>query len=681
MNKSVDKLYYVLICTVLFLATLAVYLPVRNHQFVHYDDDTYVTNNPHVLSGLTIENIKWAFTTGHGSNFHPVTWLSHQLDCTIFGENSGPHHLVNVFWHIANTILLFVLLQRMTKRIWPSAFVAALFALHPLHVESVAWVAERKDVLSTFFWLLTMLAYAHYTERPKPARYLLTLLVFIIGLMTKPMLVTLPFCLLLLDYWPLNRIGVNGPVDLRTTSRPPTLSCQLLSIRLLFEKIPFLALSAVSSVITFIVQQRTGAVPSFASLGWESRLSNAVVSCLAYIAKMFWPVRLAVLYPHPAGGIPVARAVIFAALLLLMTFFLLYHARRYRYLAFGWLWYLGTLVPVIGIVQVGVQAMADRYTYIPLIGIFIIIAWGCADLIKNVPAGKYILAVAASACLIACGITTRIQLGYWKDGFSLFDHTLAVTKNNYVIQNNYATVLNNLDRPAEAVEHFKEALRFLPDSFEVHNNYGNALKKLGRTDQAVKHFRLALKLNPDAKLTHYNLALALVAKGQYDEAIEHYKSYLGPEPQDNARFDLARRLNAEGKLEEAIAQYRKVLKFAPDHVEALSNLGHAFAKKEQYQKALEYYEKALAVDGNDIITHGRLALALAPLGRIDEAIKQCRIVLKVLPDDVEMHTNLGILLQHQGKLDEAITCYRRALKIDPNFQKARDHLTAALTQK
>jgi len=658
-NSAIHKRLPVVICFLLAIATLVVYLPVRSHRFVHYDDDTYVTDNPNVLSGLTIRNIKWAFTTGHGSNFHPVTWLSHQLDCTIFGENPGPHHLVNLFWHIANVILLFWLLQRITKRIWPSAFVAALFALHPLHVESVAWVAERKDVLSAFFWLLTMLAYVRYTERPKPARYLLTLLIFIIGLMTKPMLVTLPFCLLLLDYWPLNRLAPTTP-DL------PKMPGSTI-INVFTEKIPFLALSAVSSVITFIVQQRTGAVPSFASLGFKSRLSNAVVSYLAYIAKMFWPARLAVLYPHPADGIPTARAVIFAALLLLITFFLLYHTRRHRYLAFGWLWYLGTLVPVIGIVQVGVQAMADRYTYIPLVGIFIIIAFGCPDLIKKIPFKKYILAAAASVCLIACSITTRVQLGYWKDGFSLFDHTLAVTKNNYVIQNNYATVLNNLGRPADAVEHFKEALRFLPDSFEVHNNYGNALKKLGQIDQAIKHFRFALKLNPNAKLTHYNLALALVAKGQYDQAIKHYKIYLGPGLEDTAKRN---------------TQYAiRNTNSAPDRVEALSNLGYAFAKKGQYQKALEYYQKALAIDGNDIITHGRLALALAPLGRIDQAIKHCRIVLKTLPDDVEMHTNLGILLQNQGKLDEAIACYRRALKIDPTFQKARDYLTSALNQK
>ncbi len=681
MNKPVEKHWYLLICACLALVTLAIYLPVRNHEFIHYDDDTYVTDNPHVLSGLTIENIRWAFTTPHGANWHPLTWLSHMLDCSLFGKTPGPHHLINVIFHIANTLLLFVVLHRMTKRIWPSAFVAALFALHPLHVESVAWVAERKDVLSTLFWLLTILAYARYAERPNLTRYLLTLAVFALGLMTKPMLVTLPFVLLLLDYWPLERFKFDELPDSRTTSKPPTINYRLSIISLLLEKLPFLLLTGISSIITFIVQQKGGSVPSFASLGFKSRLTNAVVSYLAYIGKMIYPTRLAVLYPHPAGGIPVARAIIFGVLLLLMTAFFLYHARRHRYLALGWLWYLGTLVPVIGIVQVGVQAMADRYTYVPLIGLFLIVAFGAADLLKNLSAKKYILAASAFLVLTTLTVVTSIQLKYFKDGFTLFDHTLAVTENNYVMHNNYANVLNNLERPAEAVEHFKEALRFLPDSFEVHNNYGNALKKLDRIDDAVRHYQKALKLNPKAHLTHYNLALALVAKGQYDEAIEHYKIYFGPDFEDDAHYNVATRLASEGKLAEAIEQYEKALKFTPDRVEALSNLGYAFAQKGEHSRALEYYQKALAADPNDIITHGRMALTLASIGRYDEAIEKCRIVLKARPDDAEMHTNLGILLQHQGRLDEAITCYRRALEIDPASQKARDQLNAALALK
>lgn len=680
-NSAIHKRLPVVICFLLAVATLAIYLPVRNHEFIHYDDDTYVTDNPHVLSGLTIENIKWAFTTPHGSNFHPLTWLSHQLDCSLFGKTPGPHHLINVIFHIANTLLLFVVLNRMTRRIWPSAFVAALFALHPLHVESVAWVAERKDVLSTLFWLLTMLAYARYAERPNLTRYLLTLAVFALGLMTKPMLVTLPFVLLLLDYWPLNRLVLRKPPDSPKMSKTGIINYQLSIINAFAEKLPFLVLTAISSIITFIVQQKGGSVPSFASLGWKSRLTNAVVSYLAYIAKMIYPARLAVLYPHPAGGIPVARAVIFGVLLLLTTAFFLYHARRHKYLALGWLWYLGTLVPVIGIVQVGVQAMADRYTYVPLIGLFLIVAFGATDLLKNLPAKKYILAASAFLVLTTLTVATSFQLKYFKDGFILFDHTLAVTENNYVMHNNYANVLNDLDRPAEAVEHFKEALRFLPDSFEVHNNYGNALKKLDRIDDAIHHYQKALKLNPRAYLTHYNLALALVAKGQYDQAIEHYKIYFGPDFENDAHYDIATRLASEGKLAEAIEQYEKALKFTPDRVEALSNLGYAFAQKGEHSRALEYYQKALAADPNDIITHGRMALTLASIGRYDDAIEKCRIVLKARPDDTEMHTNLGILLQHQGKLDEAITCYRRALEIDPNFQKARDHLTAALNQK
>jgi len=694
-DKPAHKYWYLLVCVLLTLVTLAVYWPVHKYDFVHYDDDDYVTDNQNVQQGLTWQSIKWAFTTGHASNWHPLTWLSHIIDCRLFGDDPGSHHLVNLLFHVTNTLLLFIVFNRMTQHYFertsaehntglyrtekpvdktllfpqnsagllPSAFVAALFALHPLHVESVAWIAERKDLLSTLFWLLTMLAYVRYAERPSPLKFAVTLLLFALGLLSKPMLVTLPFVLLLLDYWPLNRL--NSKFSILNSA---------------IEKVPFFVFSILSSIITFLVQHKGGAVT--ADIDLKARLSNALVSYLAYIGKMFVPTRLAVLYPHPANGIPLQKTIICAVTLVLITALFLYFARRYKYLIVGWLWYLGTLVPVIGIVQVGVQALADRYTYIPLTGLFIIIAFAANDLCVKLPAAKPAFAYLAVLILAAAALAASHQLKYWKDSFALFDHTLAVTENNYVMHNNYGNILNDLNKPAEAVKHFEQTLRFIPDDPAVHNNYGNALRKLGRVDEAIQHYNLALKLKPDFSLIHYNLGLALVDKGDYDQAIEHYKIYLGPNIDSaSPHFDIATLLATQGKTDDAIKQYQEALKHKPDAVEAVSNLGYAFAQKNQFQQALEYYYKALDIDPNDVITHGRLALALAALGKIDEAIEQCRIVLKARPDDVEMHTNLGILLQKQGKLDEAIESYRKALQLDPAFQKARDNLNAAIAQR
>ncbi|MGA2172869.1 MAG: tetratricopeptide repeat protein [Sedimentisphaerales bacterium] len=619
-----------LLCIVLAIITFVVYLPVRNHEFVRYDDDTYVTHNPNVKTGLSLQGIKWAFTAGYAANWHPLTWLSHQLDCQLFDLNSGEHHLVNVVFHVANTVLLFIVLSRMTGLIWPSVFVAGLFALHPLHVESVAWVAERKDVLSTLFWLLTMLAYVRYVEGPSAGRYVTAIVLFIVGLMSKPMLVTLPIVLVLLDYWPLNRFNSRFSI-----------------LNSFIEKVPFFLLSIVSSIVTFVVQQKAGTMPSIYAIPLKGRIVNAICSYPGYIGKMIWPSRLAALYPYTIGQIPTARAVIYAAALVLITVFLIYQGRKYRYLIVGWFWYLVTLVPVIGIVQVGAQAMADRYTYVPLTGLFIIIAFGAAEVTRKIPFGKFIVTACAIVVLFGCAMTASAQMKHWKDSFTLFDHTLAVTENNYVMLNNYANVVSEQGRPAEAVKYFVEAMRLLPNSADIHNNYANTLKDLGRVDEAVEEYRIALKLNPSSAMPHYNLAVELAGKGDYNEAIE---------------------------------QYKIAVNLKPDFVEAYCNIGCVLSLKGQPAQAIEYFEKGLRIEPNDILAHGQLAMALANTGRIEEAIEHCRIVLAARPNDVEMHTNLGILLERQGKIDEAIEHYRKALQIDPNHQKARDNLNA-LTQR
>jgi tetratricopeptide (TPR) repeat protein len=655
-----------LLCVLLGAVTFTVYLPVRNHEFVKYDDDIYVTKNPNIHSGLSWQNFRWAFTTGRASNWHPLTWLSLTLDCSLFGVKSAPLHLVNVFFHVVNTLLLFIVFNRMTRRFWPSAFVAAIFAFHPLHVESVAWVAERKDVLSTLFWLLTMLAYTRYAERPSTARYLVTIILFAFGLLAKPMLVTLPFILILLDFWPLNRLNSKFSI-----------------LNSIIEKVPFFLLSVASSIITFLFQQKGGSVTA---IPFKARLANAVCSYLAYIVKMFYPSRLAVLYPHPVDSITTdktlaAKVILSAIILILLTVFLLYYSRHYRYLTVGWLWYLGTLVPVIGIVQVGVQAMADRYTYVPLIGLFVIIAFAAADLFKNFPLKKYVLSTLAIATLVACILTTSAQLKHWKDSASLFEHTLAVTKNNYTILNNYGNLLCDLGKPEEAVQKLTEATKLFPNASDIRNNLGVALKKLGRIDDAIEQYNIALRLDPNYATAHCNLGVALMTKGDYDAAIEHYKIYLGLDPNTtDLRQELALALVKQGRVNDAVGQFQKALDARPDSAEVLGNLGYALAQSGKPQQALEYYYKALQLDPNNVITHGRLALALASLGKIDESIEQCGIVLKARPDDAEMHANLGILLQTKGQIDQAIESYKKVLQIDPNNQKARENLDT-LAQK
>jgi hypothetical protein len=548
---------FLLICTCLVLAILAVYWPVYSYQFVAYDDDVYVSNNPNIQSGLNWTSIRWAFTTGRTGNWHPVTWLSLILDYQFFKNWAGGYHLVNVSFHIVNTLVLFYVLVRMTGAVWPSAFVAAAFALHPFHVESVAWVAERKDVLSTFFWLLTMLAYTRYVENRNLRRYLATFALFVIGLMAKPMLVTLPFVLLLLDFWPLER---------------------KFTWRLLVEKIPFFICSIGSCIATFFAQQRSGAMAAIEPCGLMTRISNAVVSYVTYIAKTIWPNRLAVLYPHPENGLPTTKVFICVLALVLISICCIYAGRRYKFFAVGWFWYLGTLVPVIGLVQVGAQAMADRYTYMTLTGLFIIIAWSAKEFVSK---QQYkILALLAVVVLVAWGAAASRQLRYWKDSQTLFEHTLAVTKNNYIIHTNYITYLNGIGRLNEVIEQSYELLKIKPDSAETHNNLGIALANTGRPQDAIEHFRLAVKYNPDYLLSYFNLAVALQNEGRLEEAVSYYKQVLKVKPDHiNACLNLAAALVELDRPDEAVEPCNKVLELEPDNIKAHQLLEDALKKR------------------------------------------------------------------------------------------------------
>lgn len=651
MKKQSPKNHYLVIYVLLALAVLVVYWPVLNHDFVKYDDDKYVTANRNVTGGITRQSLVWAFTSPHFHMWHPLTSLSHMLDCQLFKLNASWHHLTSLLLHIVSTLLLFRVLKKMTGAIWLSGFVAAAFALHPLNVESVAWVAERKNVLSGLFWVLTLAAYIRYAERPGAGRFLLVIVIYGLSILTKPMVVTLPFALLLLDYWPLGRL--QGAPQNEKKERPqrksPRVRFKAAPLWLLLvEKVPLLVLSAVLSAITFLAQQRGGAVSGLENIPLKFRVANAAVSYTTYIQKMFWPSGLAVFYPHPGKTLSMGYAAAAALVLVAISICVIWLARNRKYLPVGWLWYLGTLVPVIGLVQVGAQARADRYAYLPFVGLFIIIAWGLSDLLTKWGQRKTILGISALAALFAMSVCTRLQLRHWRDSFALFEHTLSVTSNNFIMHNNYANVLNEMGQPDKAVYHFSRSLRIRPDSAEVHNNLGNALRKLRRFDDAIKHYRKALELNPSFAEAHYNLAIALADKGNTDEAI---------------------------------AEYREALRFRPDDADTLSNLGYALAKQRRFDEAIECYEKALALEPQNVIIHGRLGLALAGKGKLDEAIREFRIVLSMRPGDVEMYCNVGILLEQQGKIDEAIREYRKALQINPNYPKARKALQAALAKQ
>jgi hypothetical protein len=491
----------------LTLLTVLVYWRVTSHEFVLFDDEVYVTENKQVQEGLSWQGVVWAFTTTDANFWHPLTWLSHMLDCELFGLNPGGHHLTGLLLHVANTLLLLLVLQRMTGALWPSAFVAALFALHPLHVESVAWVSERKDVLSTFFWILTMGAYVRYAEHPKALPYALTLVLFSLGLMAKPMLVTLPFVLLLLDYWPLGRLdmGQMRPSAPGRTDTPKAAKSPL--FLLLLEKAPFLVLSVVACILAYVAQVQGGAVKSSGLFPMDIRIANALVSYVSYLEKTFWPQNLAVFYPHP-GAWPVWQTAGATLLLVSISVLVILCVRKTPYLALGWFWYLGTLVPVLGLVQVGDHAMADRYTYVPLIGIFIMIAWGAQDLANRRRQGAPGFLAAAAAVLIVCGIVSAQQLRHWQNSTTLFQHAIHVTRNNEGAHNNLGLALVEQGRLDEAIAQYLRALELKPLNPRALNNLGIALAKQGKLEEARECFTRALAIDPEHHLARRNLGVA-----------------------------------------------------------------------------------------------------------------------------------------------------------------------------
>jgi tetratricopeptide (TPR) repeat protein len=665
--------------TAIFLGLMAVtgllYLPTLNHGFVDLDDPFYIILNSRVRAGLSWEGVQWAFTTMSESNWHPLTWLSHMIDCQVFGLWAGGHHAVSLLLHAANTGMLYLVLRRLTGVIGRSAMVAALFGLHPLHAESVAWVAERKDVLSTFFWMLTILAYHAYVLRPSRWRYGAVAGLLALGLMAKPMLVTMPCVLLVLDWWPLGRYEgmAKGGVSRRRFGE------------LVLEKIPLFALVVISCVLTYIAQNQMGSVISRERLPIDSRLANAAVAYAAYLWKMVWPAGLAVYYPHP-GRTPMAE-VIGAVVVLSVISLVAVRLRKWSYLPVGWLWYLGTLVPVIGLVQVGSQAMADRYTYVPLIGIFVALVWGVADAAESAmarlgqPAWKRVaLTVPSVAILAACGAMTIRQERYWQDTGTLFRHAIEVTRDNYFAHNVLGTSLVSQGRVAEGIEHFQETLRIMPDHSEARNNLGSALFSQGRYAEAGEQYRAALQIYPGYVDAHYNLGLALVRLGRDDEAAEQYLETLRLKPDHaEAHNNLGGGLFRHGMVTEAMAHFREALRLKPDLADAHYNLGVALAREGQDEDAIEQYLEALRLKPDYSDAQNNLGAALFRQGRALEAIDQFRAILRQHPDDFDAHNNLGIILLQQNRRPEAAGQFREALRLNPDHTGAQINLNAALS--
>ncbi len=680
MKRERNKLYVFLIYIALTLATLIAYEPIRLNDFVNYDDDKYVTENPQVTAGITRQSIIWAFTKPHVANWHPLTSLSHMLDCQLFKLNPLWHHLVNLLFHIANTLLLFWVLQKMTGAVWPGAFVAGAFALHPLHVESVAWVAERKDVLSGFFWMLTMAAYIGYAQRPAIARYMLVFLFFALGLMAKPMVITLPFVLLLLDYWPLDRFQLKLQPRKKTSRKIKSagLNCPGSSFWLLvIEKIPLFVLVIISIVLTLVFQRIGGAVKPAEIFPVNLRLTNAAISYIRYIGKIACPTHLAVFYPHPGANLPLWQPILAFLILVGVSVVIIHIGRRRRYLTVGWLWYLGTLIPVIGLIQVGSQAMADRYTYLPSIGIFIMVAWGAAELIAQWQHRKFILAISAAVLLVVWGICTQLQVRYWKNNSTLFGHALKVTRDNHIMHNNYGNFLMGKGQYEKAIEHFTEALRIDPQYLqargnlsETFNKQGIVLQKQNRVDQAIEKWQQAIQLNPEHSQAHFNIGLALAGKGKNEQAVEYFKKALQQKPDWHEPYnDLGLAYAQLGREDLAVKNYNKALQLKPDYPNAHYNLGCLYYRQGKVELAVGHWAQTarLKPDFVEVLTNLAWTLATTKNDEIynpGEAVEYAKRACELTNyEQLRPLDTLAVAYAAAGGFEQAIETAEKAVKL------------------
>jgi len=686
------------LCLALLGLTIAVYAPVRHHDFLNYDDNDYVTENPHVTAGLTRDSIVWAWTQPHSATWHPLTTLSHLLDCQLFGTEPGPPHLVNVALHALNTLLLFGVLVRMTARPWRSACVAALFAIHPIHIESVAWIAERKDVLSACFWMLTLWTYVAYVRQPRARRYALVLAAYVAALLSKPMVVTLPFTLLLLDLWPLERWGA-GPGPGGGSARRSRHSDHELP-RLVLEKLPLFILAGVAATITMITQQHVGAVVSLQRSSFGDRIANALVAYVAYLVKMLWPSGLAPIYPFVAP-LPTWQVVGSMALLVAITSGALWQIRRRPYLAVGWLWYVGTLVPVIGLVQYGSHAIADRYTYVPSIGLYLIAAWGVPDLLERWKHRQVACAALAAIGIIGYALVASVQLRYWQDSVSLFRHTLAVTQNNAVAENHLGAALvvlgehsegarhlaagDRINRATEA-QHYVRQLENDPTSVEAHIRLGRLLADSGDTNGAAAHYREAIRLNPNMGAAHNNLAVILESTGQTDAAIAEYREVVRLQPERaESRSNLAAVLASAGRPDQAIEQFRIALQLKPQLVDTRFGLANAYAQAGLVREAIAELDELLRERPDWPAAEATLAWLLATSD--DAEVRNAARAVQLAEDaarhsergDPEVLNSLAAAYAAQGRFRDAADTAATAIGAARTAQ--RPALVSALNER
>ena len=628
-HQKILTIYLLLILTI-----LVAYWQVKDFNFVGFDDELYITENSHTQAGLTIEGSVWAFTTFHTGNWHPLTWLSHMLDCELYGLNPMGHHWTSLQIHLINTLLLFFILQYMTGALWRSAFVAALFALHPLHVESVAWVAERKDVLSTFFGMLTILAYIRYVKKRNFFRYSLIFILLSLGLMAKPMLVTMPFVLLLLDFWPLER--------LKYYSNSQSSNFQSLNLsRLFLEKVPLFIPVAISSVLTILAQKNAGALYTFEALPFMTRVANALISYNIYLIKTIWPQNLAIFYPHSFGMLSLWYVFLAAFAIAGISFFSIRSFKQHPYVAVGWFWYLGTLIPVIGLIQVGAQGMADRYTYIPLIGLFIMLAWGISDLLKKWHYRKTVLAVCAIILLFTFSTRSYFQIRHWENSAAVFKNAIQTTKNNWLAYRELGLALMRDGKLEQAVFYYKKALKIRPNYLTAFDNLGMTLHQLGRFEEALFYYSKALKIYPKDAGIHNNTANVLTALGKLEEAIKHYK---------------------------------KAILITPDFAEPHYNLANILVIQKEFDEAIFHYESAIKNDSEYSNAHYNLGCILLRQKKIKEALTHFTEVIKINPDYKQAYNQIGIILLQRGKIKKAEKFFSKAVQIDPGYKEATNNL-------
>jgi tetratricopeptide (TPR) repeat protein len=699
----------IIACLCLALITGAVFGVALTYDFVNYDDKVYVTENPQVQAGLSIRGLFWAFTTTLQHHWHPLTMLSHMLDCQLFGLNPAGHHFTSILFHILNTILLFFILEKMTEALWPSALVAALFAIHPLHVESVAWIAARKDVLSTFFMLMTLWIYVYYAASPSTGKYLLMLALFALGLLAKSMLVTLPFIMWLLDYWPLGRW-----TKAFSDKKDPHSISRIWKSRILWEKLPFLFLSMIVGIITLLARRirSDGVVVSFlpSEDGFIERLIDAANGYANYVWKMFWPTNLSLAY-RDSGPAPIYLFFLSLCLLVGISFLCVMTVKRRPYLMVGWLWFLGTLLPVAGIINIGPHLAADRYTYVSLIGLFIMLSWGILDVTRDVFQNKPVGIMAMLLFLAICSILCFRQVGYWKNSITLFSHTLAVNPNSVTAEVDLGLGFHETGNESEAMAHLNRAIQLAPGNPEVQYGLGYALYEMGqyreaidplletvriapnhgpatlqlaiclsltgRLNEAHEYFAKAIKLNPDNPDAYYNYGYALALENRNREALDLMKKVLDIDP----NYELARKrfdvlsgieLYEEGRLPEAERLLNEVIRRYPRESEAYLYLGLIASSRGQLDSAISYLRSAIAANPRYTEAYVNLGIALAQKEEYAEAEKAFSNALMINPKHVKAHFNYAACLYLQYRDKEAMEELSKALEIDPDFKEARD---------